>query len=87
MHNTAEQVDLVGLLGLDENFFGLVTLLRGEDGVCFRGGDGEGACDCGELSLLDEPFLLVRFLLCSNFVDWGKENGWGRTMDVHNNRH
>ena len=54
MHNSTIQVNLVWLLGLNQDFFGLVTLLGGEDLVGFGGGDGEGSFDGAEFGFFDE---------------------------------
>ena len=54
VHDTREQVDLVRLAALLEDFLGPVTLLGGEDGVGLGGRDGERALEAAELSLLDE---------------------------------
>jgi hypothetical protein len=42
VNDTAVKIDLVWLLGLHEDDFGLVTFLGGEDLVCFCGRDGQG---------------------------------------------
>jgi hypothetical protein len=39
VNDATEQVDLVGLLGLDENLLRLMPLFRREDVVCFGGAD------------------------------------------------
>lgn len=49
-----EEVDLVRLLGLDENLLGLVALLGGENAVRLGGGNGQRAGDGGELILVDK---------------------------------
>lgn len=54
VRGAGEEVDLVRLLGLDENLLRLVALLGREDGVGFGGGNGKGAGDAGELLLLDK---------------------------------
>jgi hypothetical protein len=40
VHNTAVKIDLVWLLGLNQDGLGLVALLGGEDIVRLGGGDG-----------------------------------------------
>lgn len=52
--DAAVQVDLVRLLRREQDLLGPVALLRWEDLVCFRGGDGERAGDGGQLGFLDE---------------------------------
>ena len=45
MSYTAVEIDLIRLLGLDEDCFRFVTLLGGEDLVGFGGGDRERPLD------------------------------------------
>jgi len=52
--DTTVQINLVRLLGLNENRLGLVTFLGGEDLVRFCGCDGEGPGDCCEFGFFDE---------------------------------
>ena len=54
MHYAREEVDLIGLLCLKEDYLALVAFLGGEDLVCFCRGDGEGAGDGGEFGFFDE---------------------------------
>ena len=54
MHDTREQVDLVRVAALLEDFLRPVTLLRGENGVGLGGRDGERALEAAELILLNE---------------------------------
>lgn len=54
VHDTREQVDLVRLAALLEDFLGPVTLLGGEDGVGLGGRDGERALEAAELILINE---------------------------------
>jgi len=53
--NTTVQVDLVWLLSLNQDCFGLVTLIGGEDLVGLGGGDGEGPFDGTEFIFFDKP--------------------------------
>lgn len=46
VNDTAVKVNLVWLLGLNEDGLGFVALLRGEDLVCFCGCDRQRAVDC-----------------------------------------
>lgn len=52
-----EQVDLVRLLGLEENLLGPVALFRWEDGVRLRGGDRQRSGDGSQLVLLDKGWM------------------------------
>lgn len=54
MDGTAVEVDLVGELGVFEDYLGFVTFLGREDFVGFGGGDGEGAGYGGEFFFVDE---------------------------------
>ena len=54
MNHSAVQIDLVGLLGLNEDSLRLVALLSWENLVCFCGSDGERSSDGSELGFLDE---------------------------------
>jgi hypothetical protein len=45
MNDTAVEIDLIRLLGIDEDCFGFVTLLGGEDLVGFGGRDRERPLD------------------------------------------
>jgi hypothetical protein len=59
MDDTTVKVDLVGLLGFDQNFFRLVTLLGGEDLVGLGGRDGERSFDSSELVFLNESAQMM----------------------------
>ncbi len=54
MHNTTEQIDLVGLLSLNEDFLGAVPFLGWEDLVCLGGGNAQGSSDGRELRFVDK---------------------------------
>lgn len=54
MGDAAVQIDLVGLLGLHEQFFRTVTFLGWEDLVGFGCGDGEWAGYGEEFVFFDE---------------------------------
>lgn len=54
MNNATVQVDLVRLLGFNQDFLRLVTLLGGENLIGFGGSDGERSFDGTEFIFLDE---------------------------------
>lgn len=54
MHDTAVEVDLVGLARLLEDLLRLVAFLGGEDGVGLSSGDGEGSSNGRQLVLVHE---------------------------------
>lgn len=59
MHDSAVQVDLIWLLGLDEEFLGSMAFLGGEDVVGFGCGNREWTGDCEELVFFDETEGMV----------------------------
>jgi hypothetical protein len=54
VHNAAEEIDLVWLLGFHEDGFWLVTFFCGEDLIGFGGCDRKGSSDGGKLGFFDE---------------------------------
>lgn len=84
MDGAAEQVDLVGLARLLENFLGLVAQFGGENLVGLGGGDGPGTGDGGELLLVDEGRVgdetdLDAVLVVACNVLWTRVSLWGST--------
>jgi hypothetical protein len=80
VNDTAVQIDLIRLLGLNEDLLGLVAFLGGEDLVGFCGCDGERAGNCCEFRFVDEA-VYVALVTC--YIEEGK----GLTKDERRNRH
>ena len=81
MLDAREKGDLPRLAGLDEDVLGVVALLGGEDGVDFRGGDGERAADGGEFlvgdegRVCDEADLDAVFVVADDVLWWVSLSG------------
>lgn len=74
VHDTTVKINLVWLLGLNEDRLGLVAFLGREDLVGFCGGDGEGAGNRCEFGFFDEA-MCIWLILCYLRGERGRTKG------------